>query len=139
MRNEEQRLIGWGNGAPIPDFPRPRPRISGTGRGRGQGLEKFWGFFGDEGRLNFEFFWGFIPENPQNIFGEILGTGISLTLGIFEFFSPKKLKFWGIPENPHSIDEYLGLSKMIGGQQGWPYKNQIVGVIYPYLPILNSS
>ena len=104
----------------------------GTERGRGQGLEKFWGFFGDEGRLNFEVFWGFIPENPQNIFGEILGTGISLTLGIFEF--------WGIPQNPHSIDEYLGLSKMmIGGQQGWPYKNQIVGVIYPYLPILNSS
>ena len=102
-------------------------------------MEKFWGFFGDEGRLNFEFFWGFIPENPQNIFGEILGTGISLTLGIFEFFSPKKLKFWGIPENPHSIDEYLGLSKItIGGQQGWPYKNQIVGVIYPYLPILDS-
>ena len=118
-----------------PSLPRPK----NSGRGWKQCLQKFWGFFGDKGRFNFEFFWGFIPENPQNIFGEILGTGISLTLGIFEFFSPKKLKFWGIPENPHSIDEYLGLSKMIGGQQGWPYKNQIVGVIYPYLPILNSS
>ena len=98
-------------------------------------MEKFWGFFGDEGRLSFEFFWGFIPENPQNSFGEISGMGISSTLGIFEVFSPKKLKFWGIPENPHSIDEYLGL---IGGQQGCPYKNQIVGVINPYLPIFNS-
>ena len=66
-------------------------------------------------------------------------SGIGSTLGIFEFF-PQKLKFLEIPENPHSIDEYLDLSKMlIGGQQGWPYKNQIEGVIYPYLPILNSS
>ena len=93
-------------------------------------METFWGFFGDEGWFNFEFFWGFIPENPQNRFGEISGTGITLILEIFEFFSPKKLKFWGIPKTPHSIDEYLGLSKMmIGGQQGWPYKDQIVGVI----------
>ena len=108
----------WGNGAPIPGFPRPRPEFSGTGWGLEQALQKFRGIFGDGDGLNFGFFWGFIPKNPQNIFGEILGTGISLTLGIFEFFSPKKLNFWGIPKNPHSIDEYLGLSKMIGGQQG---------------------
>ena len=95
-----QYALGWGNGAPIPDFPRPRPRILGTGRGRGQGLEKFWGFFGDEGRLNFEFFWGFIPENPQNIFGEILGMGISLTLGIFEFFPRKNSNFGESPKIP---------------------------------------
>ena len=99
-----------------PNFPVPIPKFWGQSGDGDKVLEKFWGFFGDEGRLNFEFFWGFIPENPQNIFGEILGTGISLTLGIFEFFSPKKLKFWGIPKNPHSIDKYLGLSKMIGGQ-----------------------
>ena len=111
--------LGWGNKAPISDFPRPRPRILGTGLGRGQGLEKFWGFFGDKGRFNFEFLWGVIPENPQNSFQEISGTGISSTLGIFEFFSPKKLKFWGIPENSQSIDQYLGL---IGGQQGWLHK-----------------
>ena len=128
-----------GERGPNPRFsPSPSPNF-GDGAGTGIRFGKILGNFSDEGRLNFEFFRGFTPENPQNIFGEILGTGISLTLGIFEFFSPKKLKFWGIPENPHSIDEYLGFSKMIGDQQGWPYKNQIVGVIYPYLPILNSS
>ena len=63
-------------------------------------LEKSWGFFRDEGRLNFEFFGGFIPENPQNIFGEILGTGISLTLGIFEFFPRKNSNFGESPKIP---------------------------------------
>ena len=42
-------MLGWGNGAAIPDFPRPRPQISGTGRGRGQDLEKFWGLFRGRG------------------------------------------------------------------------------------------
>ena len=27
--------VVWGNGAPIPGFPRPHPEFSGTGRGRG--------------------------------------------------------------------------------------------------------
>ena len=63
-------------------------------------MEKFWGFFGDEGRFNFEFFLGFIPENPQNSFGEITGMGISSTLEIFEVFSLKNSNFWESPEIP---------------------------------------
>ena len=92
----------WGNGAPIPGFPRPRPEFSGTGRGWGQALQKFLGIFGDGDGLNFGVFWGFIPENLQKIIGEILGTGIGSSLGIYWGFPPKKPDFRGSPKNPRS-------------------------------------
>ena len=86
-----------GERGPNPRFsPSPSPNF-GDGAGTGIRFGKILGNFGDKGRLNFEFFWGFIPKNPQNIFGEILGTGISLTLGIFEFFSPKNSNFGESP------------------------------------------
>ena len=69
--------ISGGKRGPNPRFPRPVPEFSGTGRGWGHGMKKHWGFFGDGVRLRIGVFWGFIPENPQDIFGEILGTGIS--------------------------------------------------------------
>ena len=85
-------------GPQSPIFPVPVPEFRGRGGDGDKVWKNFGDFFGDEGRLNFEFFWGFIPESPQNIFGEILGTGISLTLGIFEFFSPKKTQILGNPQ-----------------------------------------
>ena len=88
----------WGNGAPIPGFPRPRPEFSGTGWGQGQALQKFRGIFGDGDGLNFGVFWGFIPENPQKIIGDTLGMGIGSSLGIYWGFPWKKTQFLGIPQ-----------------------------------------
>ena len=90
-------LLVWGNGAPIPGFPRPRSEFSGTRQGWGEALQKFRGIFGDG--LNFGVFWGFSPENPQKIIGETLGTVIGSSLGIYvlEVSPPKKTQFSGIP------------------------------------------
>ena len=68
-------LIVWGNGAPIPGFPRPCPEFSGTGRGRGRFFEKYWGLFGDGDDFNFGDFWGFIPKNPRKKLGKFWGQG----------------------------------------------------------------
>ena len=86
-----------GNEAPIPGFPRPVPELSGKEGGWGQGMTKHWGFFGDGAGLKIGVFWGFIPENPQNKFGDILGTGLSSILGIFGVSSPinPKIEEWG--------------------------------------------
>ena len=83
--------------------PNPRispspPRFLGTGRGWGQVIRNFWGYFGDGDDFNFGVYWGFIPKNPQKGIGEILGTELTQSLGIFGDFSPKKTQIFGIPQ-----------------------------------------
>ena len=59
-------LIVWGNGAPIPGFPRPRPEFSGTGRGLTKISGDFWGW----GWLKLWVFLGFYPQkSPKNNWG----------------------------------------------------------------------
>ena len=95
--------LAWRNGAWIPGFPWPRPKFSGTRRGQGEALQKYRGIFGDGDGLNFGVFWGFIPENPQKIIGETLGTGIGSSLGIYWGFPTKKPQFSGIPQKSLSL------------------------------------
>ena len=114
----------WGNGAPIPGFPRPRPEFLGTGRGWGQTYGKIWGFFGDGDWFDFEFFGGSIPENPQKTG---MGTGIEPLKGLGILWGRGRLNLWGFfwGKSPKNLKKRGGDGERILGDFAHPSTHQV--------------